>query len=174
MTRPYSRVYWDLVDDPMFAEVYGNVAAFGTWCQLLMIADALYPASAPLPRKTYVVRLLLESGLIQERPGNRYVIRGLEGERERRSAIGRNAAAVRYQSVSSANPMPRRDETRRDEKVAANASPTNGASGNFMGFPPKASIEDVERQHDAGFQLCVDCGVRRGAHKADHAFASAS
>ncbi len=51
-------------------------------------------------------------------------------------------------------------------------SPSHG-SPTFMRYRPKASIEDVQRQHDAGFQLCVDCGVRRGAHKADHAFASA-
>ncbi len=152
--RPYSRLYHSLVDDPMFAEVYGNAAAFGTWCQLLMIADALYPASAPLPRKTYVVRLLLESGVIQERPGNRYVIRGLEGERERRSSSARNAAAMRWQSNGNAEPMPRRDETRRDEtSIGANALPTT-----FLGFPSKSA-------HNGQHPGCLVCAPLQKANR---------
>ena len=59
-------------------------------------------------------------------------------------------------------------------KRLAEVAHRNNGSPTFMGYRPKASLEDVQRQHDAGFQLCVDCGVRRGAHKADHAFAAAT
>jgi hypothetical protein len=70
---------------------------------MLLIADAMYPASAPMPEKTASVRILLRAGLIQERPANRYIVTGLEREREMRSQYGRNAAAVRWQSGSNAS-----------------------------------------------------------------------
>ena len=167
-TGPYSRVYHSLVDDPMFAKVYGNDAAFATWVRLLMIADALHPASAPLPRRNSAVRLLLDSGLIEERPGNRYVVRGLQAERERRSEQARNAAAKRWHSESSADAMPRREETRKEKKSNGANAPT------FMGFRPKvqASAEDVRRQHEAEFEKCAQCGTARFAHHTDHEFAA--
>ncbi len=151
--RPYSRVYWDLVDDPMFARVFDNDKALATWLRMLLIADAMYPASAPMTTRNPTVRLLIDCSLVLERPGNRYTIRGLQAERERRSAIGRNAAAVRYQSVSSANPMPRRDETRRDEQVGANALATT-----FMGFPSKSA-------HNGQHSGCLVCAPLQKANR---------
>ncbi len=177
MADSYSRIYHRLMTE--YPQVWRSDAQLALLVRLLVAADKFYPERPPVGRgpnshsgaigpRNGAYQSLLKAGLIIEEEGtDGYTIRGLQAERERRSHAGRNAAASRWG-------MPRRDETRIDKKVAANASPTNGANGNFMGFRPKASIEDVERQHDAGFQLCVDCGVRRGAHKADHAFASAS
>ena len=119
--RPYSRVYHSIVDDPMFETVYKDREALGQWLQMLLVADAMYPTSAPLPRKNRAVTSLLLAGLVVELPGNRYTIRGLRAERERRSASARNAAAVRWHSGSNA----RRDETRQDEQGIWNGKATH-------------------------------------------------
>ena len=125
--RPYSRVYWSIVDDPKFETVYDNDAHMATWLRLLLIADAAYPASAHLPanvRRSSVVHLA-EVGLIDLGTGSRFRLHGLASERDMRSQSARNAAAVRWhqpeQSGRNAKPMlneTRRDETRRDEQDA--------------------------------------------------------
>ena len=113
---PYSRVYHSIADDPIFERVYRNPSALGTWLQMLLIADAMYPVSAPMPPRNPTVRMLIDCGLVIEKPSNRYSIRGLSAERERRAASARIGAAVRWQSERNADAMPRRDETRRDKK----------------------------------------------------------
>lgn len=129
--RPYSRVYHEIVAHPRFERVYRNPSALGTWLQMLLTADAMYPMPAPMPPRTPTVRLLIDTGLVIEKAGSRYSMRGLEAERERRSAIGRNAAAVRYQRERSASELPRRDETSKEKT-------SNGA--NAPGEPPTAFI----------------------------------
>jgi hypothetical protein len=148
--RPYSRIYHQIVDDPDFDRVYGNRTALGAWLQMLLTADAMYPASAPMPPRDPTVRLLIASGLIIERPGNRYSVKGLQAERERRSATARNAAAVRWHSKGNADAMPRRDETSRDKtSIGANA-PTEP----FMGFRPKSAPGSHDGQHGETCMVC--------------------
>lgn len=101
--RTYCRVYHEIVDDPKFRRVYDDDAALGTWLRMLLVADQMYPNSAPMPDETPSVELLLRVGLVKKRPGNRYIVTGLEREREMRSQYGRNAAAVRWQSGGNAN-----------------------------------------------------------------------
>ena len=158
---PYARVYHSVVDDPMFERVYGDDAALGTWLRMLTIADGLYPTSAPMPRRNSKVTLLIESGLVIEMPGNRYTIRGLKAERERRSASARNAAAVRWHSGRNADAMPRRDETRKDEQISADAPGEDRPAAVLMGFRPKKKrtpseaelLADIERQHAEAFEV---------------------
>ena len=129
--RPYSRHYWDLVDDPKFVEIYDDDHHYATWSRLLMVADQAWPASAHLPltaRRTSVKKLA-DVELIDLRPGGRFRIHGLDKERAKRSQKGKDAADARWgnatsnagsnaQSNASASDdgMPRRDETRKDEK----------------------------------------------------------
>ena len=152
--RPYSRVYHEIVDDPDFAGIYDDNDALAEWLRMLMTADAMWPTSAPMPRRNRAVTSLIACGLVQERPGNRYTIRGLEAERERRSASARNAAAVRWHSKGNADAMPRRDETSKDKT-------SNGANASeprpFMGFRPKSGAH--EGQHP-------DCAVCAPIRKA--------
>ena len=101
--RTYCRVYHEIVDDPKFRRVYHDDAALATWLRMLLVADAMYPASAPMPEMTPSVALLLRVKLVQRRPGNRYIVTGLEREREMRSQSARNAAAVRWHSGSNAS-----------------------------------------------------------------------
>jgi hypothetical protein len=131
--RPYARVYHEIVDDPKFQRVYDNDAALATWLRMLLIADAMYPASAPMPRRNSAVSLLVEVGLIQERPGNRFVVCGLQAERERRSESARIGAAKRWDNERNANAMPRRDETSKDKT----SNGANAPATTFMGWRPK-------------------------------------
>jgi hypothetical protein len=127
---PYSRVYWTIPDDPMFTEVWANDKALATWLRLLILADQCYPSSAPLPAKSGIIRQLIDSGLVIERPGQRYTIRGLEKERAMRSQSGRNGAAVRWHSEGNANAM--LDETRREKKSSGH----NGQHANCLVCKP--------------------------------------
>lgn len=128
---PYSRVYHSLMDDPDFAGVYESDRLFAMWTRMLMAADAFWPNSAPMPHKSPALSSLIEKGLVIPLRGNRYTIKGLSAERERRSASARNAAAVRWQSDRNALAMPRRDEKRIEEGFAnANAMRPHAAGVN--------------------------------------------
>jgi hypothetical protein len=170
-TGPYVKVYQSIVDDPMFRKVYDDDAALATWLRMLLIADAMYPASAPMPKPTPAIELLLKVRLIRKCHGNRYTVRGLEAERERRSGNARNAAAVRWHSVGNAHAMPNKaEQNKAEQSIGANAPLT----GSFMGFrqPARASLETVKAIEEAEWQPCSQCGIRRAAHRADHEFAA--
>ena len=168
--RPYSRVYFEIVGHPRFERVYRNPHALGTWLQMLLTADAMYPMTPSMPVRNPTVRLLIEVGLVEERPANCYSMRGLEGEREHRSAIGRNAAAVRYQRERSAKPVPRRDEQSKEE--TSNGANAPGATGSFMGWQPKTAADAIQAQEERDWSKCTECGVIGRKHSAtgDHPF----
>ena len=154
---PYARLYHSLVEDPMFERVYENDHALATWVRMLLLADAMYPTSAPMPHRNPSVRLLIEVGLVVEKPANRYSVRGLKAERERRSDIGRNAAAVRYQRERTANAMPSKaEQSRTEHSNGANAlkEPTSV----FMAMKPKEpGVWNGAGVHDG--RHGKDCGV---------------
>lgn len=125
--RPYSRLYWSVIDDDKFVSVYDNDRAFATWARLLMAADQAWPASASIPRAASrtAIALLVTAGLIELMPGGRYRIVGMDAERERRQGQAQDAAEARWGHARSnaasnagadARRMPSQDETRRDEK----------------------------------------------------------
>lgn len=89
---PYSRIYWSVMDDEKFVDVYRDDAAFALWVRLLMTADALWPAAAPLPRvaKTKALGMLVNAGIVDIVLGDRYRIHGLDAERNRRADVARN------------------------------------------------------------------------------------
>jgi hypothetical protein len=152
--RNYARVYYEIVEHPRFERVYRNPSALGTWLQMLLTADAMHPMNPPMPPRTPTVRLLIDTGLVIEKTGNRYSIRGLEAERERRSAVGRNAALVRHGSERNANAL--LEENSKEEKKTSNGANAPGAPAairpSFIAFPPKkperlteAEIESFRR-----------------------------
>lgn len=115
----YSRVYWSIIDDPKFANVYDDDRALAAWLRLLLVADQAWPASAHIPTGTNAkaLAILVGAGLVDVGTGRRYRIHGLDKERTARSDTGRNAAAVRWHSerTRSSDAHPVQDETRRDE-----------------------------------------------------------
>jgi hypothetical protein len=83
---PYSRYYWRFADE--YPAVYADDHLFAAWGRLLMQADGVYPASAPIPRwiKQSVLKRLVEEGVVVLTAGDRYRIRGQVKERETRHA----------------------------------------------------------------------------------------
>lgn len=94
--RKYVRVYYDLQAE--YPDVYRSDAALATWLRLLMVADGMWPAIPDLPRsaRTAPLRVLAEAGLIELLPGHRFVIRGHQAERERRSQSASASAQLRW------------------------------------------------------------------------------
>lgn len=122
----YSRIYHSIIDDERFVSIYPNDAALAAWLRLLMAADAMYPAPAPLPRlvRPKALALLVEAGVVELVGSEHYRIHGLASERAKRSQSARNAAALRWHSEGNA----RRDKTRQDETSTAGAR-RNGVEG---------------------------------------------
>lgn len=125
----YSRVYHSIIDDPKFAGVYDDDRALATWLRLLILADAVWPASASLPRNvsTSALRKLIGVGLVDEVPGHRFRIHGLDTERNRRSEPARKAAAMRWHSEGNPGGPPPRNASQakpsQDETSLAEPSP---------------------------------------------------
>lgn len=124
--RPFSRHFWDLVDDERFADVFPDDHHYATWSRLLMLADQAWPASAHLPasaRKASVAKLAAV-GLISILPGGRFRVTGLDKAREERAVRAQRAADARWNATSNADSnasrtttvMPRREEKRKEEK----------------------------------------------------------
>ena len=140
--RPYSRVYWEALDDPKFVKVWDDDHNLAAWLRLLVAADMAWPASAHLYHgcRRASLKVLCEVGLVDMQNGSRYRIHGLDKERTIRSETSReaanirhhgtaagfpphtdaeyarNAPAVRPQSVGNAERMPSQDEQRQDEQ----------------------------------------------------------
>ena len=114
---PYSRVYWSVIDDRKFVDIYDDDAALALWLRLLISADALWPSPAPLPRtaRSKPLAKLVDAKLVVLLAGGRYKIHGLDTERGKRSESARNASASRWHPSRSSDTHASRDETRRDE-----------------------------------------------------------
>ena len=97
-TDPYVRVYYRVIDDPKFRDVFDDDSRLACWLRLLLIADGTYPAPAPIPSgvRRGPLAHLVTAGLVDLEPGNRYRIHGMIGERGGRSQKAADAAAERW------------------------------------------------------------------------------
>jgi hypothetical protein len=124
--RKYVRVYFSIIDDPKFAEIYRHEATVGTWLKLLMTADAVWPASCDLPRwvKPGPLTLLTQAGIVDLLPDHRYRIHGLDAERTRRAtaaAVGGHASGRSRSVEQSLNERSQSlNERSRDERTESN------------------------------------------------------
>lgn len=84
--QPYSRIYWSIIDDPKFADVFDDDKRLATWLRLLIVADQAYPASPSVPFGTdkKALQHLTDCGLVVLGTGFRFRIKGLDAERARR------------------------------------------------------------------------------------------
>jgi hypothetical protein len=109
---PYVRVYYSITDDAKFAAVYDDDAALALWLRLLIVADACYPAAAPLPRcNEAALAMLVDAGLVDLVGTTRYHIHGLVKERERRSSNARASANARWSDATAMRPHSTSDAT---------------------------------------------------------------
>lgn len=108
MSRPFSRHYWDLVDDERFDEIYPDDHHYATWSRLLMLADQAWPASGHLPataRKASVTKLAAK-GLIELLSGGRFRVTGLDKGRAERAEHAQAAADARWSSRNAQSIAP--------------------------------------------------------------------
>ena len=164
---PYIRVYYSIINDGKFEEIYADDAALAAWLRLLLVADALYPASAPIPMRTRkrALAALVDCGLVELVGFGQFRIVGLAAERARRSAPGHKGADGRWHRNADALPpdsesnaplnmpampdTPRRAEPRRAEPDSPKP-PQVGAvqkKGRQSGTNPRAN-GDAPRQRE--------------------------
>ncbi len=160
MTGPYSRVYHSIIDDLKFRAVYDDDRRLATWLRLLVAADGSWPASAPIPRRVSRAALahLVDVGLVDLAPNDRYFVHGLARERADRAQIGREGGLARAHGAAreqgrfvrgtpanagnagpaNAGPAHQLDETRRDETstTRANALDERPRRGNGLDEGP--------------------------------------
>jgi hypothetical protein len=123
-TDPYSRIYWSVMHDDKFDGIREDVRLFGTWSLLLVVADMAWPSPAYLPRTIPKAALgrLVACELIDELPGHRFRVHGMDAERGKRQQYARNAAASRWQNEPDADAMPSnsqaKDEPRNSQEVS--------------------------------------------------------
>jgi hypothetical protein len=148
----YVRVYYSIIDDPKFVDIYDDDHHLAAWLRLLLGADAVWPASAHLPTnvRRASVRALVDVGLVDV-SGHRYRLHGLDAERERRGQSGRNAAAMRWQSdrirTSDADPMPSLAKPSKDEQRLAEARADDPADAYWQltgRFPTEKTLTWVD------------------------------
>ena len=143
--RAYCRVYYSIKDDTKFDTIREDDHHLATWLRLLMVADALWPASPDLPasaRRTSV-KALVDAELIDLLPGRRYRIRGLDAERGARREAARISVAHRTYNDRTTNASrsgyshsePSQAEPSRDR---AKTEPTPARPSN--GFEPLSAI----------------------------------
>ena len=127
--RKYVRVYYSVVNDERFADIYHDARRFGTWLQLLLVADAMYPADAPVPAYVHRASLkaLTDCGLVELRAHQHFRMHGLASERGLRSESARTANRVRWDNARTPNGIPRQDKHRQDETSNTRAKRTNGS-----------------------------------------------
>lgn len=149
--RQYVRVYHDdLLRD--YKHVWTDDTALAAFVRLLSVADKMWPAAPELPRSVSrralgVLNQPNEKGnrLVEILPPHCYRIRGHDAERKKRQDSARKGSAVRWDSDrnadASADAMPRRDETRRDENLppppAERGRRKNGTNPRASGAAPR-------------------------------------
>jgi len=145
-TSEYVRVYLAIRDDPRFATVYGDNDRLATWLRLLMEADAVWPAPAPVPRAVdeQALAALVDVGIIELLPLDHYRVHGLNAERERRSSQGRpgGIASGRSRRKKRTNVERTPNETEHAEpRIAAHslAAPRNARDDDWTSTRPKAA-----------------------------------
>jgi hypothetical protein len=115
--RKYVRVYYnDLIRD--YPEVWSDNDQLATWLRLLATADPMWPTPPELPRtvRSRPLAALVSASLVEIITTHRFRMKGMDAERSRRQDAARNAAASRWQSKSTAETMPTKDEQSKAEQ----------------------------------------------------------
>lgn len=103
MSGQYARIYWTVMDDSKFDGIREDVRLFGSWSLLLLVADMSWPVPAfippTVPRSAF--GRLVAAGLIDELPGHRFRVHGMDKERRMRSQLASNATAGRWRNADS-------------------------------------------------------------------------
>lgn len=111
--RPYVKVYREIIaDDPKFETIYPSNRNLATWLRMLLLADAMYPAPAPVAGfNRRAVADLVTCGLVELVGSHHYRFHGLKSERSIQSDAGKAGAAARWgriagHEIALCDPMP--------------------------------------------------------------------
>jgi len=159
--RKFVRIFTDLPNE--YPEVYDDAETLGTYVQLLMLADRMYPMKAQLPRAVADAPLdaLTTAGLVILEEWDRFTIKGLAKQREAESEGGRISVQRRWAKQYPDRYLPdgrprdanrdpgrypnttRRDDTKRDETSRARESGDSGrdVSGKTNGVSPHLRVD---------------------------------
>lgn len=105
----YARVYYDAIAiDEKFEGIRHDRDLMGSWLLLLIEAEKAWPAPAFRPPTSWVpakhVSKFSERGIIDLDPDGRFVMHGLNAERQSRSDKARDAATQRWNRATSNAP----------------------------------------------------------------------
>jgi hypothetical protein len=153
---PYSRVYWEIADDPKFATVFDSDPNLAAWLRLLLIADQAYPSSGHVPANCRKASLLaLEDAGLITRSGSRFRLKGLEAERERRKAAATTRGPSGPRTVPGRSPDGELDKPRQDETSQGLAEARDPAdiywqlTGRFPTEKALAWVDSLAEQYGA-------------------------
>ncbi len=158
MTEKHVRVYYSVIDDPRFASVYHDARNFGTWTQLLLVADAMWPAAAPVPAYVNKAALkgLVEAGLVEVFPHQHFRIHGLDAERANRSEQGRLGGLASARSRAVERPLNDRstegqlaEQSKAEQSKAEQGDPLDTywtLSGSFPSGNAKKWLEEMSNE----------------------------
>jgi hypothetical protein len=157
----YSRIYWTIVDDEKFADVFWDDACWAAYTRLLMAAEQAYPSPAQLPRwlEDRVLETLVDARIVELAGRAGYRIVGLKAEREGRMGGNRVGGKAR---VSTAV----RDEHGRFV-AGETLAPLDGAGGNAgssdagTSEPARRDEEETRRDETRDSPLPPTSGGRR-------------
>lgn len=97
-SHTFIRIHHSLMNEERFVAVHADGPLIGAWVQLVLLADLVHPADAPIPGyiapKAY--RALVEAGVVTQRPHRHYRIPDLDIDRAKRASQGQNGANVRW------------------------------------------------------------------------------
>lgn len=143
---PYVRVFYRIIDDPKFATVYGDDRRLSTWLRLLLTADAMYPATAPVPMGVHRPTLahLVEVGLVDLLPADRYRVHGMAAVRDAASQQGRDLASMRWRNAEPhSEPAMRKRTTGAD---ALNSTQLNSAQLRSVSSTQARDFSEKDRE----------------------------
>lgn len=132
----YIRIYYRVLNDPKFETIYEDDHHLATWVRLLMVADQMWPADAPVPQNTRAasMKALMAVGLVDTKPKHCYRIHGLDAERLRRSSAASKAAWERWHKNSNAPASP----------------PQSGSDASYTQTESKTETETKSKGESAG------------------------
>lgn len=157
--RPYSRVYWEVIDDPKFSGLWDDDRSLAAWLRLLLAADMAWPASASLYHGVNRTALdkLCRAGLVDMQGAGRFRIHGLDKERQQRSDEARRAVSQRndrstpveraYTEDDGWSPtdgLPSRDEPSKAETRQSRDEPSKSQSA--PAFDVMLLVENLTRR----------------------------
>jgi hypothetical protein len=133
----YVRVYYRILEDPKFTDVYSDDVRFATWVRLLMAADNAWPHPAPTPRNVNAdaFTFLVDVGLIDLATNDHYRVHGLDAERMHRREQGLAGGLVRAAGPRAGGRFTSVPPANADQRTVTSVSPASSSKSISKSIP---------------------------------------